>query len=260
MPDTGRQHHIACSPGEVGRYVLLPGDPARSGTIAARFDDARPIASNREFTTYTGTLLGEKVSVTSTGIGCPSTAIAVEELAAIGADTFIRVGTCGGMQPHLALGDLIVATAAVRDEGTSRQYIPLEYPAVADVDVTLALRQAGCRCGRPVHVGIVHSKDSFYGQHEAARMPMAADLAHRWVAWRRGGILCSEMESATLFVVASILRKRAGAVLMVAGNQERPPEALAEDERRGYTLDALMSLAIDALKTLILQDAAGGGS
>ena len=255
-----RQHHIACGPGDVGRYVLLPGDPARCGVIAASLEAPRLIACNREFTTYTGTLLGETVSVTSTGIGCPSTAIAVEELAAIGAHTFIRVGTSGGMQPHLALGDLVIATAAVRDEGTSQQYIPLAYPAVAHLDVTLALRQAAQHCARAVHVGIVQSKDSFYGQHEPERMPIGAELVNRWQAWRRGGVLCSEMEAATLFVVAGILGQRAGAVLMVAGNQERSAEHLAQDEERGYDLGPLVAVAIDALKLLIEQDRSTAGA
>jgi uridine phosphorylase len=247
-------YHIQCGPGDIGRYVLLPGDPARAALIARRFDGGRLIASNREFTTYTGTLLGETVSATSTGIGCPSTAIAVEELASIGADTLIRVGTCGGMQPHLAVGDLVVATAAVRDEGTSRQYIPLEYPAVADPVVTQALLEAAR--GRPVaaHAGIVHSKDSFYGQQQAGRMPIAEELQARWSAWRRGGVLGSEMEAAALFVVAGLLGKRAGAILMLAGNQERAAADLAADEARGYSIETLIDAAVAALKLLIARD------
>jgi uridine phosphorylase len=209
------------------------------------------VAQSREFTTYTGTLLGERVSVTSTGIGCPSTAIAVEELAMIGAEVFIRVGTCGGMQPLLALGDLVVVTAAVRDEGTSRQYIPLAYPAVADIDVITALREAGRASARETHLGITHSKDSFYGQHQLEHMPIASELAARWNAWKKGSVLCSEMEAATLFVVASILGKQAGAALMVAGNQERSTADLDLDEERGYDLQPLIGLAINAVKILI---------
>ena len=247
-------NHIQCGPGDIGRYVLLPGDPGRCETIARHFSQAKKIAQSREFTTYSGTLLGEKVSVSSTGIGCPSTAIAVEELAQIGADTFIRVGTCGGMQADLALGDLIIATAAVRDEGTSPQYIPLAYPAVADLKVTHALLGAAKASPVPVHYGITQSKDSFYGQHQPERMPLADTLKAHWEAWKRGGVLCSEMEAATLFVVASILRKRAGAVLMVAGNQERPQDQIAEDEARGYSLEPLIQLSITALEILIRQD------
>lgn len=248
------QHHIACRTGDVGRYVLLPGDPARSRLIAEHLDEARLVASNREYTTYTGAVLGTPVSVTSTGIGCPSTAIAVEELAAIGADTFIRVGTAGGMQPDLALGDLVVATAAVRDEGTSQQYMPLAYPAVADPDVTLALRDAAVVGQSTVRLGIVHSKDSFYSQHHPQRMPIADKLAQRWRAWILGGVLCSEMEAATLFVVSRVLGKRAGAILLVAGNQERDPKLLAEDEARDLSLEPLIRVAVDALAVLIRRD------
>lgn len=247
-------NHIQCAQGDIGRYVLLPGDPGRCELIAHHFEGAQKIAQNREFTTYSGSLLGEKVSVTSTGIGCPSTAIAVEELAQIGADTFIRVGTCGGMQPNLALGDLIVATAAVRDEGTSCQYIPLAYPAVADLTVTNALLEAAKESPVPIYSGISQSKDSFYGQHQPERMPIAITLKAQWEAWKRGGVLCSEMEASTLFVVARILGKRAGAVLMVAGNQERPPDQIAQDEARGYSLEPLIQLAIGALEILIKQD------
>lgn len=250
-------NHIQCGPGDVGRYVLLPGDPARCELIARHFNQAKKIAQSREFTTYSGTLLGERVSVTSTGIGCPSTAIAVEELAQIGADTFIRVGTCGGMQPDLALGDLIIATAAVRDEGTSSQYIPLAYPAVADLTVTHALLKAAKGSPVPVHCGITQSKDSFYGQHQPDRMPLADTLKSNWEAWMRGGVLCSEMEASALFVVASILGKRAGAVMMVAGNQERPQDQIAQDEARGYSLEPLIRLSIAALEILIRQDREG---
>src|SRR5688572_11219457 len=149
IPET--MYHVQLKRGDVGRYVLLPGDPARADKIAAYFDDARLIANNREYRTYTGTLLGEPVSVTSTGIGCPSTAIAVEELAMIGADTFIRVGTSGGMQPHLRAGDLAIVTAAIRDEGTTLQYMPMEFPAIADYGVVTALRDAAQRLAKPHH-------------------------------------------------------------------------------------------------------------
>ncbi|HET9224551.1 MAG TPA: nucleoside phosphorylase, partial [Roseiflexaceae bacterium] len=210
--------------------------------IAAGLEDAGQVASEREFTTYTGTLLGERVSVTSTGIGCPSTAIAIEELAMIGADTFIRVGTSGIMQPYMRRGDLIVTWGAVRDEYTSQQYIPLAYPAVADLDVTLALRQAARRQGVRHHVGLTHSKDSFYGQHEPQRMPVGQQLQERWNAWVQGGVLCSEMEASTLFVVARALGKRAGGVMIAAGTAD--------------SLDALISVAVEAVRLLITRDRA----
>jgi len=158
-------YHIAMKKGDVGRYVFLPGDPGRCEKIASYFDDPQLVAYNREYKTYTGTLLGEKVSVTSTGIGCPSTAIAVEELIMIGADTFIRVGTSGGMQPHLKAGDLGIVTGAIRDEGTTSHYMPMEFPAVANLDVVLSLREAAEKLGNRYSLGISHSKDSFFGQH-----------------------------------------------------------------------------------------------
>ncbi len=247
------QHHIQLAPGDAGAYVLLPGDPARCPTIAQHFERAQLVAQNREFTTYTGYLEGEPVSVTSTGIGCPSTAIAVEELAAIGAHTFIRVGTSGGMQPSCRLGDLVIVEAAVRDEGTSRQYVPLAYPAVADLDVTIALREAARALGARHHVGLAQSKDSFYGQHEPERMPVGYALKARWQAWIRGGVLCSEMEAATLFVVARILRRRAGGIMLVAGNQELE---VTPEEEAALTQDLLIKTAVEGLRLLIREDRA----
>ncbi len=152
-------YHIQLKKGDVGRYILLPGDPGRCEKIAQFFDNPRFVTSNREYTTYTGSLLGEKVSVVSTGIGSPSAAIAMEELIAIGADTFIRVGTSGGMQPEVKTGDVAIITGAIRDEGTTKQYLPCEFPAVANLDVVIALREGAVRAGIPFHLGISHSKD-----------------------------------------------------------------------------------------------------
>jgi uridine phosphorylase len=263
-------HHIHCRKGDVGRYVLLPGDPGRCALIAEHFDDADFIAQNREYVTYTGTLLGEKVSVTSTGIGCPSTAIAVEELVAIGVDTLIRVGTSGGIQPGMRTGDLTILSAAIRDEGTSSQYMPLAYPAVADVDVVVALREAARRRGARYHVGVGQSKDSFYGEVEPQRMPLADELKQRWHAWVAGGALCSEMEASTLFVVSKVLNVRAGGIMLIGGltvdwwaldrlsEQER--EAVLADLRdresgRGpELLNELIATAVEGLRVLITED------
>ena len=165
MHELERQYHIHCAQGEVGRYVILPGDPGRCPSIAALFDNPVKVAQNREYTTYTGTLLGEKVSVCSTGIGGPSASIAMEELHQLGADTFIRTGTCGGIDINVKSGDVVVATGAIRYEHTSLEYAPIEYPAVANFDVTLALRQASENLGYRTHTGVVQCKDSFYGQH-----------------------------------------------------------------------------------------------
>ncbi len=241
-------YHIQMKKGDVGRYVFLPGDPGRCELIASYFDNPKLVAHNREYKTYTGTLLGEKVSVTSTGIGCPSTAIAVEELAMIGADTFIRVGTSGGMQPHLRAGDLAIVTAAIRDEGTTLHYMPVEFPAIADIEVTLALRAAAEKLGKPHHLGISQSKDSFYGQHQPDRMPVANHLLERWKAWKMGGAICSEMEAATIFIVSSILRKRAGGIMLLAANQESDDRTVVHD------LTDLLQTGIEAVKILIEQD------
>jgi uridine phosphorylase len=246
------QYHIQLKQGDVGRYVLLPGDPGRSERIAAYFDDPQFVAQNREYTTYTGTLLGEKVSVVSTGIGCPSTAIAVEELIKIGADTFIRVGTSGGIQPETKTGDIAIVTGAIRDEGTTSHYLPMEFPAVADIDVVHALRAGAEQLGLPYQVGVTHSKDSFYGEVEPERMPMAGHLEERWGAWVKGGAICSEMEAAAIFILASIHRKRAGGVMMMVNAEEGLPND--EAGKKLFHGDRAIQTAIEALKILIEQD------
>jgi len=233
--ETIPQYHIKMRAGDVGRYVLLPGDPGRVPLIASFLDGAREVAHNREHRTYTGMLDGAPVSVTSTGIGGPSTAIAVEELAKIGADTFIRVGTSGTLQDWVLPGDLTVVSAAVRDEGTALHYMPMAFPAVADLDVVDCLRQACELTTAPYHVGISHSKDSFYGEVEPDRMPLANTLKERWQCWVQGGVLCSEMEAAALFVIASTLAKRAGG-LMVAGGTHDGLEPLCRAAIEGVRL------------------------
>jgi uridine phosphorylase len=227
----------------------LPGDPGRVPLLAQRLEGARQVAANREFVSWSGELEGVQVTVTSTGIGCPSAAIAVEELHACGTDTFIRVGTAGGMQQDVLVGDLVVAEAAVRDEGTSPQYVPLGFPAVADPDVTLALREGARALDLRHHVGVVHSKDSFYGQREPERMPVADELAARWRAWIRAGVLCSEMEAAAIYVVARSLRARAGGLMLIAGNQE-----LKGARRDAARLEPLLDGAIEGLRRLIRAD------
>lgn len=241
-----RQYHIALRPGEVGRYILLPGDPGRVPVIASFFDDAEKMAQNREHTTYTGTLDGVKVSVTSTGIGGPSTAIAVEELARIGADTFIRVGTSGLMQPDLMrTGDLVVVTGAVRDEGTANHYMPLAFPAVADLDVVTALREACETRGKRYFIGLTHSKDSFYGELTPDRMPISYALKNRWSAWVRGGVLCSEMEAATLFVLSSVLGKRAGGLMLAFGSDKGDYDELVAELSRTAVQGVRRLIALD---------------
>lgn len=218
--DKGQQYHVELAKGDVGRYVILPGDPGRVETIAAFLDHPVKVASHREYVTYTGALDGVKVSVTSTGIGGPSAAIAVEELIAAGADTFIRIGTAGMIQDYFNLNDCIIATGAVRDEGTTRQYIPLAYPAVAHYQVVAALQYAAEKCGKVSHIGIVQSKDAFYGEAEPESMPNEDMLRSQWKAWKRGQVLASEMEAAALFVVSSIRKARAGCVLNNRGDMK----------------------------------------
>ncbi len=245
----GIQYHLGIREGDVGKYVILPGDPKRCAKIAEHFDDARLIADQREYTTYTGCLDGEKVSVTSTGIGGPSAAIAMEELVRCGADTFVRIGTCGGIRTDVLSGDLVIATGAVRMEGTSREYAPIEFPAVADYRIVRALQQAAEERGYPFHTGVVQSKDSFYGEHEPEVMPVGYELMAKWDAWKKLGCLASEMESAALFVVAAHLGVRAGSVFLVIANQER--EALGLDNPAVYDTEAAITTAVDAVRLLI---------
>lgn len=248
--------HLMLRKGDVGRYVLLPGDPGRCHKIASYFDNPRLVAENREFRTYTGTLLGEKVSVTSTGIGCPSTAIAVEELAALGADTFIRVGTAGGIQSDIYPGDIAIITAAIRDEGTTPQYMPVEFPAVADLDVVVALKEGAQRAGVRYHLGITHSKDSFYGEMQPQRMPVGQRLLERWQAWKMGGAICSEMECAAIFIICSVLKKRASGVMLVADSPavKQSPEGASGLGAALPDIDRAIRTAIEGVKILIEQD------
>ena len=255
--EEGLQYHLQIRPGDVGRYVLLPGDPKRCAKIAAYFDSPRLIADSREYVTYTGTLDGVPVSVTSTGIGGPSASIAMEELHKCGADTFIRVGTCGGMEMSVKGGDIVVATGAIRMEGTSKEYAPIEFPAVANLQVTNALVESARQQGFTCHAGVVECKDAFYGQHEPETKPVSYELLNKWQAWLRLGCLASEMESAALFTVASWLRVRVGSTFLVVGNQER--EAAGLDNPIVHDTDAAIRVGVQAIRLLIAQDKAEQG-
>jgi len=216
-----KEYHIDLGKGDVGKYVLLPGDPGRVSLIASFFDNAKEMAFNREYRTFTGNITGHngekiKISTTSTGIGCPSTAIAIEELIKIGADTFIRVGTAGSLQKEVGLGDVVISTAAVREEGTTRQYVPLSYPAVANFEVTSALMQASKKLKFKSHTGICHCKDAFYTEGDK-NLPLADYNAQMWKAWYRSNVLATSMESAALFVISSIRKVYAGEVLAIIG-------------------------------------------
>ncbi|MDO9085509.1 MAG: nucleoside phosphorylase [Anaerolineaceae bacterium] len=241
------QYHIRVKEGDVGKYVLLPGDPGRCESIANYFDDSKFISFNREHKVFTGYLHGELVSVVSTGMGCPSTAIAVEELIKVGCHTFIRVGTSGAIQPHLNVGDIAIINAAIRDEGTSRQYLPIEYPAVADLQVTNSLVKASEKLGFTHHVGVSHTKDSFYSEVEPDRMPMSSYLKERWNYWVAGGAICSEMEASIVFILASIYRKRAGAVTMIIGSD-------MDTIAKKHDPEGMIRVAVEAIRMMIMKE------
>lgn len=247
-----KQYHIQVGQGDVGRYVILPGDPKRCAKIARLFDNAELVADSREYVTYTGYLDGVKVSVTSTGIGGPSASIAMEELVMSGADTFIRIGTCGGMQTDVKSGDIVIANGAIRMEGTSREYAPIEFPAVADIQVVNALVQAAGKLEQNYHVGVVQCKDSFYGQHSPETKPVSYELLNKWEAWKRLGCLASEMESAALFVVGSSLKVRVGSCFLVLANQEREKEGL--DNPVVHDTEMAIRVAVEAIRDLIQAD------
>lgn len=252
MQDIGMQFHIRCKEGDVGKYCFLPGDPGRCEAIANYFEDPVHIGMNREYNIYTGTLCGEKVSVCSTGIGGPSAAIAMEELAAIGADTFIRIGTCGGIAMDVLPGDVVVANGAVRFEHTSLEYAPMEFPAVPDFEITTALKAASMALGYRTHVGVVQCKDSFYGQHAPEKSPVSFELLQKWESWKRLGVKASEMESAALFVVAAALGVRCGSCFHAVWNQEREKAGLAMPMTEDTS--GAIQVGIEAMKQIIASD------
>ena len=249
---SGKQYHTGVGPEDIGKYVIMPGDPKRCAKIAEFFDDAKLVADSREYVTYTGTLDGVKVSVTSTGIGGPSAAIAIDELSKCGAHTFVRIGTCGGMQEDVMGGDVVIATGAVRMEGTSREFAPIEYPAVANLDVTNALVAAAKSLNIRHHVGVVQCKDSFFGQHEPEVMPVSYELENKWQAWLRMGCLASEMESAALFIAGQFLKVRVGSCFLVVANQEREKKGLPN--KQAHDTELAITVAVEALRDLIKKD------
>jgi uridine phosphorylase len=242
--------------GDIGSYVLLPGDPGRCELIASRLDGARRVAAHREFTTYTGSLDGVTVSVTSTGIGGPSTAIAVEELIKVGARTLVRVGSCGALDPSLRFGDVVVVQAAARGDGTPDHYAPPGFPAVADVDVVLALREVARAAGHRCRVGVVLTNDAFYAEMEPETFPLERQIRARWDTWARAGCLAAEMETATLLTVAAVRRVRAGAVLAVIDSASHGLAGLPDPGR--LPVDAAIDIAVGGLQRLIALDGAAG--
>lgn len=246
-------YHIGLSKNDCAKYAILPGDPGRVEKIAQFLENPRMVAFNREYKTYSGYIDGEKVLVVSTGIGGASTAICVEELAMIGVDTFIRVGTCGGMQLNVDPGDIVIANAAIRMEGTSREYMPIEFPAVADFKVTSALSNAAINLGYKNHIGVVQAKDSFYSQHSPESMGVADELNSKWKAWIKGGCLASEMESAALYIVSAVRNLRAGSVFHCVWNQEQAGCGMPQEHKITDTSKAIKT-AVEALRILIKED------
>lgn len=246
-----RMYHIGLSKEDLqgATYAILPGDPGRVPKIAAHLENAVKLKVKREYISYLGEIDGNKVLVISTGMGGPSTAICVEELAQIGITHLIRVGTSGGMQLDVSAGDLVIAQAAIRQEGTSKEYVPIEYPAVADFELVSALVASARSLGYTNHVGVVHCKDSFYGQHDPKRMPASYELEQKWQAWIKAGALCSEMETASLFTVSGILGLKAAAVLSVIWNQEREKAGL--DQEKNFEVDKEINVTINAIRHML---------
>ncbi|MCL2808937.1 MAG: uridine phosphorylase [Treponema sp.] len=244
-----KQYHIGFDSSHKAKYAILPGDPGRVEKIASFLDNPRFFCQNREYTTWLGEIAGKTVMVISTGMGGPSTAIAIEELYATGIQNFIRVGTCGGMALPVTGGDVVIATGAIRQEGTTREYVPIEFPAVASLEVTNALVEAAKKLEQKWHAGIVQCKDSFYGQHSPNRMPAGFELNDKWEAWLKAGCLASEMESASLYIVSQILGARAGCVLNVVWNQEREKAGMSNPHC--HDTEAAIKTAIQAVRILI---------
>ncbi|MCZ9981236.1 nucleoside phosphorylase [Brachyspira hyodysenteriae] len=245
-------HHLKLKKGDVGRYVIMPGDPKRCVKIAKRFDNAKLIADYREYATYTGYINGVKVSATSHGIGGPSTAIALEELIKVGADTFIRVGTCGGMNMEVLPGDVVIVNGAIKGGGTMDNYIPKEFPCVPNIDVLEAMIEGADKIKTRTHVGVVQCKDAFYAQHAPESMAVDKELLYKWDSYIKAGCLASEMESATLFAVGAAKNVRTGAAMLVLHNQERVKNNI--NDPKNYTGEEAIDLIIESIKILIDKD------
>ncbi|HYB92840.1 MAG TPA: nucleoside phosphorylase [archaeon] len=236
------QPHIFVGKGDIAEYVLLPGDPGRADKIAELFTDVRKVAQYRGFVTYTGKYSGIPVSVTSTGIGCPSACIALEELIKSGANTFIRVGTTGSIQKHINSGDIVIPTAATRTDGTTKAYAPVEYPAVANYEVTSALSEAAQKLGVRYYSGIVWTSDSFYAEGEE---PVKI--------WNQAGVLSVEMECSGIFTIANIRGMRAGAILAVDGNlvKGKKKGEFEHGEKKGELADKVQKAINDEIRVAL---------
>jgi uridine phosphorylase len=249
---TERKYHVGLVEEEVGKYILYPGDPARTAVIAKFLDGAKEVAFSREFRTFTGSLDGVPVSAVSSGMGGPSVAIGVEEMRELGVHTFLRVGTCGATQPDIKMGDLIIATAAVRTEGTGDSYVPKEFPAVADYEVVTALLESARELEAPHHLGIIRAVDSLYSDLLPDTMPNGPGLRAELEMWQRAGVIANDMESSTLFVLASVRRLRAGSILLCVDEV-----GVGEIHHLDPSyMERMLKVAIGAIRRLIERDAA----
>lgn len=252
MAEAERKYHVGLAEGEVGGYVLMPGDPFRTALIAKYLEGADEKAFSREYRTFTGTVAGETVSTTSSGIGGPSAAIAVEELGELGVHTFLRVGTCGAAQPYIKKGDLVIATGAVRSEGTPDGYVPKEYPAIASHDMITACIEAAEAAGAPHHLGLIRSVDALYSDLMPDRMPRPAELRAELEMWARAGVVANDMESSTILIVASLRRFRAGVILLCV-------DELGAGEIHHLDpsyMDRMLRVAVNAIARLVEHDRA----
>ena len=238
-----KEYHIGIAPGEIPELVLMPGDPDRAHDIAMRFfDEPQEIAKKREYWSFKGKWKGVSVAVCSTGIGCPSAAIALEELVKVGCTMFLRVGTSGAISRSVNAGDLVIFTGSVRDDGTSRQYVPIEFPAVADPRMVLALKKAAEERNTKFHVGIGHSKDAFYSEH-ADYVSDPKGTRRKWEMMRKSGVLATEMEAAALFVIGHLRGVSVGTICVAIGeNVEEEAKIVGKPP-----IDELISVALDAI-------------
>jgi len=251
MAVTEKKYHVGLGPGDVGDYVLMPGDPFRTPLIAKHLDDAREVAFSREYRTFTGKVDGVPVSAMSSGMGGPSVAIGVEELRELGVHTLLRVGTCGALQPEVKVGDLVVAIGSVRSEGTPDGYVPKEYPAIASLDVVNALVEAAEAKGVPYHVGLMRSVDALYADLLPDQMPRP-DLRGELEMWTRAGVIGNDMETSTLLIVSRLRKVRAGTVCLCV-DEVGAGEIHHLDP--SY-MDRMLDVAVDAIRRLIKRDRA----
>lgn len=241
----GKMYHIGLDEKDIGKNVILPGDPGRVPVIAAFLDNAKSVGSEREYATYTGAKGDAKISVMSTGMGCPSVAIGIEELYHIGAKNLIRLGTCGALQPELKLGQIVICTGAVRGDGTTPEYVPIEFPAIADIKVVNALIESATELGVEPVVGLVRAHDAFYIES----LPAREGWKERLKVWTDAGVTVIENESSALFVISQLLGMRAGTILVVRANNVND-EFIDHDNLLPKQIEVATQIAIRAMEKL----------